>query len=624
MNKNNAIFFFFPSVRFLLTLTGVTCTALVFLLAFSGLSPGSREHEIHFKDTEYELNIYRIFGQEPGPTLLIIGGIHNEPTGYLTADQYVDIVLKKGNLIVVPRANFLTIIEDERGILGDMNRLFDLEDLRFENDYSMKIVTVLKELISESDYLINLHDGWGFYRSEFIDDMHNPDKQGQSIIADTDVYRLPGTDKVLPLQKIAEKVCAVVNAEISDEEHVFRFNNHDTFSETTRHEEQRKSATFYALSNHHIPAFGIEASKDITDIALKVRYQTIIINAFMNEFGIVRDIENISLPEPRLKFVAFSVNGTQPRVCPDNGTITIRAGDKILIEHIEANYERGLSGDIVNYGSANDIGKPVFIYDNTSILIKKDGFLCGMLNVEISDNAPVYSEVRNALQTEPHVESFVVEVNGFPQHIKADGILTVMKGDVIRLIDTSPSAKLFPNAKLNFFGYWPKTAMWNTGDDQDKEINTETDLEPDYSVQKKGTEYQVRLERESKPDNETVAQMRVRLVEPGLINLVLRFDNGNMGYLMQGKTYSCTSEKSFEIIHVETNIPNNDGVSVNVEGFVGGTNGNDVNMPIDLYSELLPENSLDKWGRLFEIEVTYNGKIIGQAYLRLNIKPENY
>ena len=35
--------------------------------------------EVYFKNTEYELNIYRISGTEPVPTILIIGGIHNEP-----------------------------------------------------------------------------------------------------------------------------------------------------------------------------------------------------------------------------------------------------------------------------------------------------------------------------------------------------------------------------------------------------------------------------------------------------------------------------------------------------------------------------------------------------------------
>ncbi len=195
--------------------------------------------EVYFKNTEYELNIYRISGTEPGPTILIIGGIHNEPGGYLTADSYVDIALKRGNLIVVPRANFQTIIEDVRGVLGDMNRLFNLDEPRFENDHAMEIVEILKGLIAESDMMLNLHDGWGFYRDDYIDEMHNPLRLGQSIIADTDVYTIPGSDQQIQLRSISEKICTTVNSQIENGEHTFRFNNHNTYSEESAHTDQR-------------------------------------------------------------------------------------------------------------------------------------------------------------------------------------------------------------------------------------------------------------------------------------------------------------------------------------------------------------------------------------------------
>ena len=69
------------------------------------------EHTVYFQNTAYELNIYRIYGSEPGKTLMLIGGIQgNEPGGFLSADSYADMKLKKGNLIVVPRANFYSII----------------------------------------------------------------------------------------------------------------------------------------------------------------------------------------------------------------------------------------------------------------------------------------------------------------------------------------------------------------------------------------------------------------------------------------------------------------------------------------------------------------------------------
>src|SRR4030042_5579715 len=82
-----------------------------------------REHLAYFPNTAYELNIYKIKGKKPGKTLMLIGGIQgNEPGGFLSADLYADMRLEKGNLIVVPRANFYSIITNQRGPHGEMNR----------------------------------------------------------------------------------------------------------------------------------------------------------------------------------------------------------------------------------------------------------------------------------------------------------------------------------------------------------------------------------------------------------------------------------------------------------------------------------------------------------------------
>ena len=95
--------------------------------------------------------------------------------------------LEKGNLIVVPRANFYSIITNQRGPNGDLNRKFNVED----NSSTMEdqIVSILKKLISESDYLLNLHDGLGYYHPTYIDKWRNPMLFGQSIVGDCEEYR---------------------------------------------------------------------------------------------------------------------------------------------------------------------------------------------------------------------------------------------------------------------------------------------------------------------------------------------------------------------------------------------------------------------------------------------------
>jgi len=129
---------------------------IIFLTVLITVFPSNlfaqREHTVYFQNTAYELNIYKIYGTEPGKTLMLIGGIQgNEPGGFLSADSYADMKLKKGNLIVVPRANFYSIIMNDRGPNGDMNRKFTHEDSSISMED--KIVTILKNLISESDYL---------------------------------------------------------------------------------------------------------------------------------------------------------------------------------------------------------------------------------------------------------------------------------------------------------------------------------------------------------------------------------------------------------------------------------------------------------------------------------------
>ena len=108
---------------------------------------------------------------------MLIGGIQgNEPGGFLSADLYADMRLEKGNLIVVPRANFYSIITNQRGPNGDLNRKFNVED----NSSTMEdqIVSILKKLISESDYLVIEAKGYRLLRVQGRYHLHrrNPDQ----------------------------------------------------------------------------------------------------------------------------------------------------------------------------------------------------------------------------------------------------------------------------------------------------------------------------------------------------------------------------------------------------------------------------------------------------------------
>jgi len=565
----------------------------------------SFHHEIYFKNTPNELNIYKIIGRTPGKNMLIIGGIHNEPGGYLTADHYVDMKLEKGSLTVVPRANFRSIVIDKRSPSGDMNRKFTNQNSAIDSD--SKIVEILKNLISEADVLLNLHEGSGFYRSNYISKKLNPMKFGQSIIADTDVYHKKNSSEIIDLQEIAEEVARNVNKRIMNKEHYFRFNNHDTFSKKTNHPEQRKSATFYALSNHEIPAFGIESSSEIKDIESKVRHQIWIINEFMKLFDIVPEIPGLYLEYPELIFIIVSINNTNPIMVPDKKTLYIRKNDEIEIAHIESNYERGIHADVLYHGSSNDFRKRLKINKPTKIVIKKDKFACGEVNIKFKNE--ISHEPSESRYSE--YEHIVIEIDGNIEVLDRNDYIDIIKGESIRLIDTVPSIKNKSNMRLNFYGFVPKNKK-NEANDIGYFINTKTDLIRRFSRKGQGKIYDIQVLTQG----EISSTYSVRLIQPELNYLTIRTKDKSYN-IKNGDTISFKKGDDIIIEDLLTNIKNNRGIKVNFKGFVGIGNGEDRNQKITLNNKLLIQFSIENAGEVYPIIVLRNGNVFGKVFIRV-------
>jgi len=413
-----------------------------------------RDHQVFFKGTDHELDVYHIRGQEKGPTLMIMGGIQgNEPGGYLAADLYVDMGLKKGNLIVVPRANFYSILVNDRGPNGDMNRKFDKVA---SVDPDSEIVRKIKELMHEADYFLNMHDGSGFYHPEYIDSMHNPRRFGQSIIADTDSYRTPDGE-IYELQAIANRVIERINTSIHEEEYRFRFNNHQTASQDSIHKEQRKSATYYMLFKLHKPSFASETSKSIQDFRKRVVFQTMVVNAFMKEFGIEPAQPSIYIDPPTLEYALISVNGASPVAVDDNQRIVISKGDTITIKDIKANYSRGVVADIKGYGQISDLGKALSIDAPTMVEVRKDMFPCGIIHID------VIPEINRTW--------LIIEADKTDYALKPGDVFNTRNGTVLVIKDLVYRGSSNHGLNVNFKGF---VGNWddNTGEDRGYEIDT--------------------------------------------------------------------------------------------------------------------------------------------------------
>ncbi len=483
----------FPNNRlFFLLLVGCFSAFL-----FTEQSVAQKTHTVFYEGTDHELHVYRVYGRNPGKTLLLIGGIQgDEPGGFLAADFYADLSLEKGNLIVVPRANFPSILKQRRDINEDMNRKFADNT---NTDYEARVVKVLKQLIQESDCLLNLHEGSGIYSPQWKTPMINPARFGQSIIADTDIYENKNSGIKIDLKNMAERVIKKINSHIKKQKYLFHFNNHRTRAKNSIHKEQRKSATYYALYTCEIPAFGIESTKTLP-LEQKVRQPVYAINEFMKLLDIVPESPGVDLKKPKLQYMVISVNNDLPVVIENMQHLEITKGDTIEIIDIKANYKRGLSADVLGFGSRfNDMHKKIVITEQTRISIKKDFYPCGSVFLDFKNSAGSSRIQANSLRVKEAVDLkktffsviYRVNINGKRHIIKNNDHIKLCRGDRFEIEDAiadgiDPS-ELIVNLK-GFIGN-PRN---NTGEDRGYPIDTSTDvLIKSYSLNKKGKHYKV-------------------------------------------------------------------------------------------------------------------------------------
>jgi hypothetical protein len=492
--------------------------ALVLVLMFVSAAQAKRTHMLFFEGTDHELNVYRVYGKEDGNTILLIGGIQgDEPGGFLSADFYADMSLSRGNLIVVPRANFHSILLNQRQVNEDMNRKFD------ENtapNFEAKVVAILKGLIAESDCLLNLHDGSGFFSKDWVDDDRNPKRFGQSIIADCEHREING--QAIELGDVGRRVVDKINQNIKNKDHYFHFNNHNTFSEQSIHKVQRKSATYYALTKCGIPAFGIESSKSLP-LEQKVRHHILAINAFMEEYGVIPDIPAVNLEKPELKYLVISVNNTLPIVVRHEQILSIRPNDTVTITHIETNFERGLSADILGFGSINDFRKPLVITRATRIVARKDYDPCGSVYLALDENSGTAGDCLAVRDLKRNGGSFLmyrIKVNGQIRLKENYGTIKLVQGDVLEIEDVVSDAYDPSELRVNFKGFVAESSV-NTGEDRGCRIDTGKDLWPAYSLNGRGLKYQVVTQAE----HVIIGKLFVELVKPSLKYLLIKTDD---------------------------------------------------------------------------------------------------
>jgi len=226
-----------------------------------------------------DFTLHKLDSHRPGRVLLVVGGIQgDEPGGFNAAALLVKHYrIKNGAIWVVPNLNFPSIIKGSRGIYGDLNRKFASVA---DSDPELQTIEKIKSLILDPhvDLVLNLHDGSGFYRPEHIDDLHNPDRWGQSVIIDQERI---DSKKFGNLGDIARHVVGVVNRSIGLEEHGYAVKNTETRMGNV---EMAKTLTYFAIG-HRRPAFGVEASKSFLTEERSLHHLQVL-EAFLDVMGI--------------------------------------------------------------------------------------------------------------------------------------------------------------------------------------------------------------------------------------------------------------------------------------------------------------------------------------------------
>ncbi|MGI6413174.1 MAG: M99 family carboxypeptidase catalytic domain-containing protein [Syntrophomonadaceae bacterium] len=157
--------------------------------------------------TDYATDLYVIQSGQPGPVVMVVGGMHGDgAAGVKAAWEISKLNIDKGTLLVLPEANKRAVQLNQRTVAGeaDLNRVFP----KTSNEQPTSILVqeiygVVRDF--QVDWLMDLHEGSGYSKVK-------KGNTGQSLI-----YYPPQKDAV----KVFEKMVNKLNQSISNPDEQF-------------------------------------------------------------------------------------------------------------------------------------------------------------------------------------------------------------------------------------------------------------------------------------------------------------------------------------------------------------------------------------------------------------------
>ena len=382
-------------------------------------------------------------GDENNNTLLIIGGIQgDEPGGFVSASILsTHYEITKGSVWVVPNLNFYSIIKRSRGPYGDMNRKF--ADLS-EDDPEYKTIQRIKSYIKDEKVrlVVNLHDGSGYYRETYEDNLHSPHKWGQCSIIDQSNLDIPRYGN---LEDISAQVVSHVNENLMKDEDKYHVHNTRT---REGDKEMEKTLTYFAI-NEGKAAFGNEASKDLSTHE-RVYYHLLALEKYMDIMGIeykrkfklspngvYRAINNdihISFYDGKIKLPLSKIRGAM-KFFPikKDGEVDFKASNPLLRVVKTGNTY------MIHYGNRRlvKLKADYLEYDKLSPSVK---FLVDGKSQDVKFGTTI--EVKKEFLVEAN-ENYRVNVIGYTNKIKKETDIQIKKSQILKRFSVDKDAKIY-------------------------------------------------------------------------------------------------------------------------------------------------------------------------------------
>ncbi len=253
--------------------TSVYAWLLALCLALASAALAGEPGGVVAAGTKWATPYYVQDSGRAGPTVMVVGGVHgNEPAGAVAARQVRHWPLVRGKMVVVPRANELSLRAGKRLLPTeadrDLNRCFP----RAEGEAPRgELATALWRLVADvrPDWLLDLHEGFGFRKT-------NQKTTGSSVITTLG----PG------MREQAQRMLDAVNATVADEDRKHVLLRNPAVGSLARSAADRLGAR----------AMILETTYRGPPLSLRARQHRLKVHCVLTELGVIACGPDVLLP----------------------------------------------------------------------------------------------------------------------------------------------------------------------------------------------------------------------------------------------------------------------------------------------------------------------------------------